>query len=157
MRFISGLFVACVIFASSALAEPARVIAGIGSQTDADSGELSLRYVAPDPMFWKVRPAFGLSVAGNGSAWAGAGASLTLIGNNAGAFLRWTSMVGAYRQGSGRDLGGALQFQNALDLGYRWDNGVEAGLGANHRSNAGLNSPNPGLDTVYLFASVPLD
>ena len=65
-------------------------------------------------------------------------------------------MVGAYRRGSGRDLGGALQFRNALDIGYRWESGIEAGIGADHRSNAGLRHPNPGLNTVYLFAAIPL-
>ena len=64
-------------------------------------------------------------------------------------------MAGLYRQGNGPDLGGALQFRTALDLGLRAGRGVEYGIGADHRSNAGIKKPNPGLNTIYVFVTVP--
>ena len=156
MRKIGAVILAATLAnVTPAAADDARIIAGLGNQMGVDSAEMNLRYVAPEPMFWNFNPAFGLSVAGNGSAWVGVGTALT-FGDGDGLFTRITSMVGAHRRGSGRDLGGALQFRNALDIGYRWTSGVETGLGADHRSNAGLNTPNPGVNTVYLFASMPL-
>jgi len=157
MRKLIAMMIATLMMAASpALSDQSRVIAGIGAQESVGSAEFSLRYVAPEPMLWRLHPAFGASLAGNGSGWAGIGSALT-FGQNEGIFLRITNMVGAYRRGSGRDLGGALQFRNALDIGYRWHNGIEAGLGADHRSNAGLSNPNPGLNTIYLFTSMPLN
>lgn len=157
MRYlISVLFVSLLSVSTPALADDARIIVGAGSQLGVGSGEASFRYIAPEPVVWDLHPAVGVSVAGNGSGWVGVGAALTLGPNAEGLFLRITSMAGAYRQGNGRDLGGAIQFRNALDIGYRWDNGIEAGIGADHRSNAGLNTPNNGLNTVYAFASIPL-
>lgn len=157
MRYlISVLFVFLLSVSTTALANDARIIVGAGGQLGVGSGEASLRYIAPEPVLWDLHPAVGFSIAGNGSGWAGVGAALTLGPEAEGLFLRVTSMGGAYRQGNGRDLGGAIQFRNALDIGYRWNNGVEAGIGADHRSNAGLNTPNNGLNTLYVFASIPL-
>jgi len=155
-KLISLVFVTVMTAVSPAMADQPRVIAGIGTQMGVGSAEASLRYIAPEPFFWRLHPAFGVSVAGNGSGWAGFGSAVT-FGQDDGLFLRVTGMVGAYRRGSGRDLGGALQFRSALDIGYRWENGIEAGVGADHRSNAGLDTPNPGLNSIYLFAAMPLN
>ncbi|WP_227427067.1 acyloxyacyl hydrolase [Roseibaca sp. Y0-43] len=144
-------------FSSSVVADEARVVMGLGNQMGPGSPELSARYIAAEPVFGHLHPTVGMSVAGNGSAFVGLGAAITFGKHSEGIFARFTSMVGAHRQGNGRNLGGPLQFRNALDIGYRWASGVEAGLGADHRSNAGLDRPNPGLNTIYLFASIPLD
>lgn len=152
-RFLSAVLLTLLATSGMAAAQDARVIVGLGNQMSVDSAELSARYIAADPLFWNIHPAFGLSVAANGSAWVGAGWGYTLGTKPESAFLRVTNMIGAHRRGSGRDLGGALQFRTALDVGYRWRSGVEAGIGIDHRSNAGLNNLNPGLDTAYLFAS----
>ena len=155
------LFAAVALFlsalSSSVAADEARVIVGLGNQMGPGSPEISARYIAAEPLIWNLHPAVGVSVAGNGSGWVGLGTAVTFGAKSEGLFARFTSMVGAHRQGSGRNLGGALQFRNALDVGYRWGSGVEAGLGVDHRSNAGLKRPNPGLNTIYLFASIPLD
>lgn len=157
MRKLTSLVLLTIMTtAHPAVADQPRVIAGLGTQMGVGSAEASLRYIAPDPMVWRVHPAFGVSVAGNGSGWAGIGAAIS-FGQDDGLFLRVTSMVGAYRRGSGRNLGGTVQFRNALDIGYRLHSGIEVGLGADHRSNGGLQDPNPGLNSVYLFAAIPLN
>lgn len=156
-RFLSAFILAVVATTGIALAQDGRVIVGLGNQMSVDSAELSARYIAAEPIFWNIRPAFGMSLAENGSGWVGVGSAFTLGEKSESAFLRVTSMIGAHRRGSGRDLGGVLQFRTALDLGYRWKSGVEAGVGIDHRSNAGIYNLNPGLNTAYLFASLPFN
>lgn len=136
-------------------AEEPRLTAGIGQQMITNDPEFSLRYTG-SPYLWDLQPVLGLSVATNGSAWIGAGAALTWRPGHTGLFGRFSSMAGVYRQGSGKDLGGPVQFRTALDVGIGQANGLEFGVGLDHRSNAGLYKQNPGLNSVYLFASMPL-
>jgi hypothetical protein len=156
-RFLSAMLLAVIATTGIAQAQDARVIVGLGNQMSVNSVEVSARYLAAEPLFWNIHPAFGVSLAENGSGWVGAGWGYTLGTKPESAFLRVTNMVGAHRRGSGRDLGSVLQFRTALDVGYRWRSGVEAGLGIDHRSNAGLGNLNPGLNTAYLFASFPFN
>ena len=46
--------------------------------------------------------------------------------------------LGAYRQGSGKDLGGIVAFREALQIAYRTVDGIELGLQVAHISNAGI-------------------
>ena len=64
-----------------------------------------------------------------------------------------TQMFEALRQVA--DLGGPVEFRSGLELGYESDRGWRIGLGFDHRSNAGIESRNPGLETVHLRLSVP--
>ena len=135
-------------------AEAPRLTVALGQQLGPDSPELQLRY-SGDPVLMELQPAIGLSVAANGSAWLGAGIVGTWRAPSNGVFLRGRFMPGAYRQGRGRDLSGPLQFRSSLELGFQRADGLEYGVGADHRSSAGIHRPNPGLDSVFLFASFP--
>ena len=64
--------------------------------------------------------------------------------------------AGLYEDGSGKDLGGALEFRSAVTFGYRFESGWRAGLFYAHISNASTGRDNPGADTIGISISVPL-
>jgi len=63
--------------------------------------------------------------------------------------------VAAYEYGSGRDLGGVIEFRSGIELDYRFENQHRLGLSIHHISNAGIYDVNPGAETVSLNYSVP--
>ncbi|MFE3838570.1 acyloxyacyl hydrolase [Pseudogemmobacter sonorensis] len=79
----------------------------------------------------------------------------------AGLALRWREterwfieagvMPGLFARSSSRnDLGGALHFRSFLGVGWRIDENSAISLAAIHKSNAHLESYNPGLNTLLL-------
>jgi len=48
-----------------------------------------------------------------------------------------------------------LKFRSGVELGYVAKNGARIGLSYDHRSNADINSYNPGLETFQLRVSFP--
>jgi hypothetical protein len=101
------------------------------------------------------QPSFGVSVASGGATWIGAGMQYTLEGP-LDLYLQGHVMPGLYFPGDGNDLGGAVQFRSGLELGYETPTGLRLGLSFDHRSNAGLKSDNPGLETLQLRVSWPM-
>ncbi|MGY6547819.1 MAG: acyloxyacyl hydrolase [Roseinatronobacter sp.] len=140
-------------FGAPALAETPRLVVSLGQQSGPNDPELTVRLV-DEPFFWKLQPMLGASVATNGSMYVGAGSAVTFRAEGSGAFLRASTMAGVYRRGSGKDLGGPIQFRSAIDFGITRPGGMEYGIGADHRSSARIYRPNPGLNTLYLFASI---
>ncbi len=65
--------------------------------------------------------------------------------------------AGAYHQGDGKDLGGALEFRSNLELNYKLSPDSRIGLALNHKSNASLYDNNPGTETIQAVYSVSLD
>lgn len=64
--------------------------------------------------------------------------------------------AGYYRQGGGKDLGGAFAFRESVDLAYRFDRDIRLGLRVDHISNAGIYRANPGQEGAYLTLTLPL-
>lgn len=155
MRFLKTALICLLATSAPALADEPRLIGSLGQQASVGSTEAYLRYVG-SPVFWKLQPVLGMSLAANGSGWVGAGSAVTWRGLESGLFLRTSVMAGVYRRGAGRDLGGPVQFRSALEVGMQQRSGMEYGLGLDHRSSAGFYKPNPGLNTAYVFASYPL-
>ena len=151
--FVAAALVVFSLF--PAQAESPRIWGSIGSQIDGAGAEAQARYIGA-PFIWNLQPVVGISAGAKGTGWVGAGAAWTWRPEQDGFFLRLTTMVGVHKRGNGPNLGGPIQFRNALDIGLTSAGGVEFGLGVDHRSNAGLYRPNPGLNSVYLFASIPL-
>ena len=58
--------------------------------------------------------------------------------------------VSLYEDGSGRDLGGPLEFRSGIDVSYRFDNGSRLGLLFYHLSNADIYDENPGSNSLVL-------
>ena len=64
--------------------------------------------------------------------------------------------VGAYSKGSGKDLGGALEFRSGIELDYQLPNTHRVGIALNHLSNASIYNKNPGEESVIVTYSVPV-
>lgn len=63
--------------------------------------------------------------------------------------------VGAYAEGDGKDLGGALEFRSGIELAYKFENQHMLGLALNHLSNAHIYDKNPGTEVLMITYSVP--
>ena len=64
--------------------------------------------------------------------------------------------VGAYKEGDGKQLGGALEFRSGIELAYQFPNQMQVGIALNHLSNASLYDRNPGVETVMATYSIPV-
>lgn len=138
-----------------AIAESPRLIGSLGQQLSPNDAEANLRYLG-SPHLWKLQPMLGVSVSTNGSGYIGVGSAITWRTADQGLFVRVSSIAGIHRRGSGKNLGGPIMFRSAIDLGVQHRSGREFGIGFDHRSSARIYRPNPGLNTMYLFASIPL-
>ena len=54
------------------------------------------------------------------------------------------------------DLGSAFQFEDRFGVGLRFAGGHEVGVRATHYSNAGLTTPNDGVESYALHYTMPL-
>ena len=72
----------------------------------------------------------------------------------AGWFAEGSVMPGFYDAGDGPDLGSNLQFRSALGLGYEFAGGSTLSVHYDHRSNADIESLNPGLETIAIRYAV---
>jgi hypothetical protein len=54
------------------------------------------------------------------------------------------------------ELGSTLEFRSGLELAYKFDNNYRAGLAIYHLSNGGINSTNPGTESIVLSLSIPI-
>jgi len=102
------------------------------------------------------QPTVGLSVTDAGAVWVGAGAKVRWeLGPDV--FVEGSIMPGYYEAGDGPDLGGSLQFRSALGVGYEFAGGATVTVLYDHRSNAGIEDLNPGLETLSIRYAIPLD
>ncbi len=158
MRFsfsrLCGALCALMISAASPSApvfaqdlDPRRDVVSMGV-VNGGAAELYLRRVER-PFAGALQPVYGLSVTTRGQAWIGGGLAYGLELAPGGAFLRASFMPGLQVRGRGRDLGGPVAFRSGLELGVPLGRG-EVTLGIDHRSNAGIHSRNPGLNSLYL-------
>lgn len=111
--------------------------------------------------FGPFQPTMGLSVTDTNDVWVGLGAMHTTRfwdrPSGAGGYAQLHFMPGIYAQGSGPTLGHEFEMRSGAEIGYQAKNGVRVGLSYDHRSNAGLSTPNPGMETLQLRVSVPLN
>jgi hypothetical protein len=105
---------------------------------------------------WIVNPMVGGFVTTDGGLYGYAGITHEFdLGDHV--LIRPAFAVGAYSHGDGRDLGGALEFRSALELGWRFDGGSSVGLEISHISNAGIYDDNPGVENLTLNYTLPLN
>ena len=64
--------------------------------------------------------------------------------------------VGAFKEGSGKKLGGALEFRSGIELDYQLPNTHQIGVALNHISNAGIYTHNSGEETIMATYSIPV-
>lgn len=103
-----------------------------------------------------IRPILGAFGTSDGAAYGYGGFNwdVALIPNQF--YIVPNFAVGAYHKGSGRDLGGALEFRSGIELDYQFPNQHQIGVALNHISNASIYDHNPGEETVMVTYSVPV-
>ena len=111
--------------------------------------------------FGPFQPAIGLSVTDSNDIWVGLGATHTTRfwerSSGVGGYAQLHFMPGVYAQGSGPDLGHDIEFRSGAEIGWQSKNGMRFGLSYDHRSNGDISLLNPGLETLQLRMSVPLN
>jgi lipid A 3-O-deacylase len=122
--------------------------------------EIYLRYDM-GTSFGPFQPAIGLSVTDSNDIWVGFGATHTTRfwerPSGAGGYAQLHLMPGVYAQGSGPDLGHSIEFRSGAEIGYQAPGGLRVGVSYDHRSNGDISSLNPGLETLQLRVTVPLN
>ena len=98
---------------------------------------------------------YGLSATSDGELWGGIGPAYRMSIANDSLFVQFHAMAGLYAEGDGVDLGGPIQFRSGVELGYQAPRGMRVSFGVDHRSNAGIYSTNPGLETWHLRVAIP--
>lgn len=63
--------------------------------------------------------------------------------------------VGAYADGSGKDLGHMIEFRSQVEFGYRFDDRSRVSLAVSHISNASLGDINPGSEIATFYYHIP--
>ncbi|WP_299789889.1 acyloxyacyl hydrolase [uncultured Marivita sp.] len=101
--------------------------------------------------------AAGLSVGEDGETWVGFGATYEIPFGRSGAYAELHAMPGLYFDNGGFDLGGPIAFRSGIELGYETSKGWRVAMTYDHRSNAGIYDENPGVETVQLKVSIPLN
>ena len=99
---------------------------------------------------------YGASITEDGGVWIGFG-NTTTYQITPRWYAQFHSMPGIYMKGDDVGLGGPIEFRSGVELGYENRTGVGMGLSIDHRSNAGIYSNNPGLETVQFRVSIPLN
>ena len=101
--------------------------------------------------------AIGFSIAENGEMWLGFGQTYTFDLGDSPFFAELHAMPGLYAANGGFDLGGPIEFRSGLEIGFENDAGWRFGVSYDHRSNAGIFTRNPGVETVQMRISIPLN
>ena len=134
------------------------LVYGIGfSDYSADDGNdtvsLSVEYQGlPFLELGRLRAALtaGVEFDSEADLFAGAGV-VSFYALDRGWFFEASAMPGYYDAGRDEnDLGGNLQFRTLLGVGKTIGSGSSLSLAFTHKSNAGLNTRNPGLNAVHL-------
>ncbi|HET7365832.1 MAG TPA: acyloxyacyl hydrolase [Burkholderiales bacterium] len=163
MRIAAAAF-ALALSAPVAAQEPATLVLGAGatgifhhnSHVTETVAVGSLEYRASYDLWRGVKPLAGVFAASDNSAYIHAGVYRDFILSS-----RWIVTphfsAGAHRNGDRNDLGGALEFQSGVDLFYQLGHGWRLGATLRHVSNGGIYDTNPGIETLAVLVSMPLD
>ncbi len=102
---------------------------------------------------WDIELRVGVAgeIDGDGDFWLGAG-PVALYPLGGGLRLEASVMPGYYDRGGGNDLGGNLQFRTEAGFSVAVTESLRVGVSFSHKSNAGLDGENPGVETVLARA-----
>ena len=101
--------------------------------------------------------ALGVSVSGRGEAWVGVGQTYLIETGDLPFKAELHAMSGLYEKGYGHDLGGRIAFRSGIDLIYETTRGIRYAMSYDHRSHIGIYHQNPGMETIKLAISLPLN
>ncbi len=122
---------------------------------ESESGLVGVEYRF-NPVEYGVRPMLGVFTSFEGATYAYGGLHWDIELIKEKIYLSPNFAVGAYGEGDGKDLGGALEFRSGLELAYQLPNRQRLGVALNHLSNASIYDKNPGLETVIVTYSFPI-
>ena len=125
-------------------------------QGDVIGREVYVRYDSPHAN-GPFQAIYGASYSSLGDFWAGVGHSYTMKTGDFGLYAEVHAMTGIYVQGSGPDLGGPIEFRSGAEIGYQFPAGWRLAASYDHRSNAEIFALNPGVETVQVRLSKPLN
>lgn len=108
------------------------------------------------PYYYSLRPAAGLNVTTDGSAYVYGGVFWDIDLMDGSLWLTPNFVAGLYHGGGGKSLGGAVEFRSGLELSYMLPNQHRVGLAFNHISNASIYDRNPGAETLLINYHVPV-
>jgi len=138
--------------------EPAFLAMGLGAfdaLDDKTAGQLHFEYRS-NLRLWIFKPHGGLFVTTDGAVYGYAGFRVDVFLGR-----RWvlspSTAIGVFEEGSGRDLGSALEFRSGIELAYRFDDRSRLSAGLFHLSNASIGTRNPGEESLMLFYALPID
>lgn len=136
-------------------AEGNRLILSVGTYGVDDAvpvPELQIEAVFALSLFY-MQPTVGFFATPTGTYYFYAGwTRLQIIANRL--LIQPSIATGLYHFGSGRYLGGTIQFRSGLKIGYKLSEAQFMAVGIFHTSNAGIYDSNPGEESVlvsYLF------
>lgn len=140
--------------------EPAFVTFAVGAydvnDDEDNTAEFRLEY-RHDEQYFYLKPFAAVAGTASGSFFAGAGVLMDIyLGRRVVVTPSFAPHL--YVQGdSDKDLDYPLEFRSQLEIAYRFDNRSRLGLAISHYSNASLGDSNPGVETLSLNYSMPLD
>lgn len=138
--------------------DPAYLSLGAGwfdiAAQDDEAADLRLEY-RHGRRFWLFKPWAGLELTSDGGLWVGGGPLIDIhLGRRL--VLTGSTGVGAYEDGSGKNLGATVEFRSQAEIAWRFDDRSRLGLAFGHISNAGLGDSNPGTEVLTLYYHVPI-
>ena len=138
--------------------EPAFIAVGGGAfdaLDDDTAGQFNFEYRS-NRRLWIFKPQGGLMVSTDGAVYGYAGFRIDLFFGR-----RWvvspSTAIGVFEEGSGKDLGSALEFRSGIELGYRFDDRSRLSAGLFHLSNASVGNTNPGEESIVVFYAIPVE
>lgn len=116
-------------------------------------GRVELRF---NQEFLRIRPFIGIEGNTESATYIYGGGMLDVrFGEHF--ILSPNAAVGAYFNGDGRDMGSTLEFRTGIEAAWEFDNKMRIGAAFHHISNAGIGDVNPGVETLTLNFSIPLN
>ncbi|MCB9947246.1 MAG: acyloxyacyl hydrolase [Rhodospirillaceae bacterium] len=116
-------------------------------------GRVEFRFGSND---WYLRPVLGAEATTDSSFYLYGGFIVDVyLWDNF--VLSPNAAVGYYDKGDARDLGSELEFRTGIEAAYRFDNGMRLGAVFHHISNAGIGDTNPGIETLTLNFTIPIN
>ena len=164
MRFFIGTCIILIFSLSAAriavAKEPDFMTLGAGIYDlfdDETTGEFRLEYVFSENQKINLfTPFVGLTGTAEGGTYGYAGIGVDLFFGNK-VVITPNFAAGIYGNGDGKDLGYAVEFRSGANFMFRLEDNSRIGISFHHISNAGLNSRNPGEESLLFIYSVPFD
>jgi lipid A 3-O-deacylase len=131
------------------------LVLGAGTSRFEGDGTLAISadyHFAPWRESGRLRLAFGGGIVADDSdsLWIGAGLTATLAFHERW-FGEFSFFPGYYNAGSSTtELGSDVEFRTLAAIGYRVSDRVALSIALDHRSNAGIDRDNPGVNSVML-------